>query len=76
MMRRRELINNQLIKEKKKKHKCGECFWLNLNQRSSIGYLCVCPNIIHKGLSAWKQLYKPACRKGFMNKKLIEKLSQ
>lgn len=51
-----------------KERKCKDCIWLDLNSRSSIGYYCVCPNIQHKGLAVWQQLYKPACKTGFKEK--------
>lgn len=50
------------------KIKCKDCVWLDMNKSASIGYLCVCPNIEHKGLGMWLTPSHPACKKGFKEK--------
>ena len=49
--------------------KCKDCRWLNLKRKTTVGFVCECPNITHKGLGYLKYAQTPACKKGFEQKK-------
>lgn len=47
------------------KMKCRDCKWLDWNDKRSVGYACVNPNIVHRKLGMFKYPSTPACRRGF-----------
>ena len=49
-------------------HKCRDCKWLDLTQKTSIGYACTNPDIKHARLGYLKQKSAPACKRGFAAK--------
>lgn len=46
-------------------NKCGSCKWLNLNKKTSVGYVCENPKIHHKNLGYLKQMCHKACKAGY-----------
>lgn len=48
--------------------KCRDCKWLDLEQKTTVGYMCVNPNITHARLGYLKQKASPACKRGFEQK--------
>lgn len=58
--------------KQKETNKCGYCKWLDLEQKTNVGYVCTNPNIRHSRLGHLKQKSCPACKRGFEAKETIE----
>ena len=49
--------------EPKKTHKCGECQYLNTNEKHSVGFPCLRPEHYWRTMTAHlKQKHTPACK--------------
>lgn len=54
--------------------KCKDCKWLDMNQKTSVGYVCTNRNrLIYGGkLSHLKHPTQPACKTGFEPREVAE----